>query len=129
MLTTNLTVTQVDKHVHWPRKVDEFFQLPVGDSFICPGCPAPPGCIAEGNACNAHGGNPMYTAVGLLTLRAMSHARSLHDPCVQCLSGCTLSMSFDDESNCVGPCLEGNYTLFQAKSAWHLEVASVIGPG
>ena len=56
MLATNLTVTQVVKHVYRPRRVDKFFQLPVGDAFILPGGPSPPGCIAKGNACSTQEG-------------------------------------------------------------------------
>ena len=109
MLTTNLAVTLVANHVHRPRRVDGSFQLPEGvpegDSFNTPRCPAHLECIAKSNACSTNGvvrgRRPctvaMHSAFGLLTLRAVSQARSPHDPGVQCFSGSSLPVSCDDE--------------------------------
>ena len=122
MLITNLTVTQVIKHVYRPCRVDKFFQLPVGDSFILPGCPSHPGCIARGNACSTEeviwGRRPHISPHVLrlvcLTLRAMSHARTLHDPCIQRFSGGALTVADDNESDGVSPCFESDKALFHA---------------
>ena len=54
------------------------------------------------------------TAVGLLTLRAMSRARSLHNPCIQRFSGCALAMADYDEADGVSPCFESDMALFHA---------------
>ena len=108
MIATNLTVTlAASNHVHRPRRVDELFQLTVGDSFNTPRCPAHLECIAKSNACSTNGvvrgRRPctvaMHSAFGLLTLRAVSQARSPHDPGVQCFSGSSLPVSCDDEHN------------------------------
>ena len=56
----------------------------------------------------------LYTAAGLLTLRAMSRARSLHYPCIQRFSGCALAMADDDEADGVGPCFKSDMALFHA---------------
>jgi hypothetical protein len=54
------------------------------------------------------------TATDLLTLRAMSHARSLHNPCIQRFSGCALAMADDDEADGVSPCFESDKALLHA---------------
>ena len=102
MLTTNLAVTLVANHVHRPRRVDGSFQLPEGvpegDSFNTPRGPAPRGCIAKSNAYLWLCSRPKA-----FTLRAMSQALTLHNPCVQCLSGYAFTVLYNDEPNSVGP--------------------------